>query len=186
MRGVINLPNLLTLARILLTPFIVWAILSGYPDHALALMIAAGLTDMLDGFIAKHYDMQTTVGAYMDPIADKLMLVGAFISLFITGQTPMFLFLAVVFRDVVIVVGAIAYELVTRRLKMQPTWLSKSTTAAQIVFVAATLLRIHHPFSPAWYHGLLWLTFALTCASGIQYMVLWTSKATRAEHAGEP
>ncbi len=183
--GVINLPNLLTLARILLTPFIVWAILSGYPDHALILMVTAGLTDMLDGFIAKHFNMQTTVGAYMDPIADKLMLVGAFISLFLTGQVPMFLFLAVVFRDVVIVIGAIAYELVTHRLKMQPTWLSKSTTVAQIIFVAATLLRAHHPFSPTWHDGLLWLTFALTCASGIQYMVLWTYKATRAEHAGE-
>ncbi len=181
MHGVINLPNLLTLARILLTPFIVWSILNGFSSHALALMIVAGLTDMLDGFIAKHYDMQTIVGAYMDPIADKLMLTGAFISLFITGQTPMFLFLAVVFRDVVIVVGAVAYELVTRRLKMQPTWLSKSTTAFQIALVAVTLLRADHPVPAPLFDGLIWLTFGLTCASGIQYMVLWTYKATHAE-----
>ena len=184
MRGVINLPNLLTLARILLTPFIIWAILNGFPSHALALMIVAGLTDMLDGFIAKHYGMQTVVGAYMDPIADKLMLTGAFISLFITGQAPMFLFLAVVFRDVVIVIGAIAYELVTHRLKMQPTWLSKTTTVFQIALVVVTLLRASHPVPDALFNALVWLTFALTCASGIQYMVLWTYKATRAEGAG--
>ena len=146
-REVINLPNLLTLGRILITPFIVYSILNGFAIQALVLMVTAGLTDMLDGAIAKRFHMQTVVGAYMDPIADKLMLVGSIISLFIIGQVPMFLFLAVLFRDVIIVVGAMAYELVTHRLEMQPTYLSKVTTVVQIIYVSMALLHISWPLS---------------------------------------
>jgi cardiolipin synthase len=181
-RKVVNLPNLLTLGRILITPFIVYSILNGFAVHALVLMVIAGLTDMLDGAIAKHFHMQTMVGAYMDPIADKLMLVGSIISLFIVGQVPMFLFLAVVFRDVIIVIGAMAYELVTRRLEMQPTYLSKVTTVVQIVYVSTALLHIAWPLPTILMSAAAWITFAITCASGVQYMILWTSKATHEEN----
>jgi len=183
MRKIINLPNFLTLARILITPFIVYSILNGFAVQALALMVIAGLTDMLDGAIAKHFHMQTVVGAYMDPIADKLMLVGSIISLFITGQVPMFLFLAVVFRDVIIIIGAMAYELVTHRLEMRPTYLSKVTTVVQIIYVSATLLHIAWPFPSILMDAAAWITFAITCMSGVQYMLLWTSKAMHEEDA---
>jgi len=182
-RKVINVPNLLTLSRILITPFIVFSILNGFILQALALMVIAGLTDMLDGFIAKHFDMQTVVGAYMDPIADKLMLIGSIISLFIVGQVPLFLFLAVIFRDAVIVIGAVIYELVTHRLEMQPTYLSKTTTVVQIIYVSAALLHIALPFPTVLMDASVWITFAITCASGVQYMILWTSKATHEENA---
>jgi len=180
---VVNFPNLLTLGRILITPFIVYSILNGFAVQALVLMVIAGLTDMLDGAIAKHFHMQTMVGAYMDPIADKLMLVGSIISLFIVGQVPMFLFLAVVFRDVIIVIGAMAYELVTHRLEMQPTYLSKVTTAVQIIYVSTALLHIALPLPAIMIDTAAWITFAITCASGVQYMILWTSKATHEENA---
>jgi len=182
-RTVINLPNLLTLGRILITPFIVYSILNGFVLQALALMVVAGLTDMLDGAIAKHFHMQTVVGAYMDPIADKLMLVGSIISLFIVGQVPLFLFLAVVFRDAVIVIGAVTYELVTHRLKMQPTYLSKVTTVVQIIYVSTALLHIAWPLPSMLIDTAVWITFATTCASGVQYMVLWTNKATHEENS---
>jgi cardiolipin synthase len=176
---VINAPNLLTLARILLTPFIVFTILSGEPVQALALMFIAGLTDMLDGAIAKRFNLQTAVGAYMDPIADKLMLVSAIVSLFIIDQAPLFLFLAVFFRDVIIIMGAIAYEMVTHRLKMEPTFLSKATTTVQIIFVLLILLSMAVPL-PLWIiQAATWLTFIITCLSGVQYMVLWMLKAVR-------
>ncbi len=181
-RKLINLPNLLTLSRILMTPFIVYSILNHFAIQALVLMIIAGLTDMLDGAIAKYFHMQTVVGAYMDPIADKLMLVSSIISLFIVGQVPMFLFLAVVFRDVIIVVGAMLYELVTHRLEMQPTYISKITTVVQIIYVSTALLHIAWPLPVGLMDVAVWITFTITCVSGIQYMLLWTDKATHAEH----
>ncbi len=179
---ILNIPNLLTLGRILLTPFIIYAILKHQPVLALLLMVIAGLTDMLDGAIARYFNQRSIVGAYMDPLADKLMLIGSFVTLFVIDQIPLFLFIAVVFRDVVIIIGAIAYELVTHKLEMEPSMASKATTFLQIIFVLATLADM------AWQlpgdtiqFGLLWLTFAFTCLSGIQYMVVWMKKAVTAE-----
>lgn len=181
-RTFINLPNLLTLGRILMTPFIVYSILNDFAIQALVLIIIAALTDMLDGAIAKYLNMQTVVGAYMDPIADKLMLVGSIISLFIVGKVPMFLFLAVVFRDVIIVVGAMAYELVTHQLEMRPTYISKITTVVQIIYVSTALLHAAWPLPAVLIDVAVWITFAITCVSGVQYMILWANKATHAEN----
>lgn len=179
---ILNIPNALTLARILLTPFIVYAILEGQTGAALLLMGVAGLTDMLDGAIARMLNQKSTVGAFMDPLADKLMLISAMVTLFVSDLVPLFLFLAVVFRDIVIVLGAIAYELVTHRLEMRPTIASKLTTASQIALVLAVLA--HETWSwpgDTLVQGLIWLTFALTCISGVHYLVSWTKKAMALE-----
>lgn len=180
---IVNIPNLLTLGRIVLTPFIVYEVISKHALHALILMLIAGLTDMLDGAIAKHFNQQSVVGSYMDPIADKLMLIGSIVSLFLIGKTPLFLFLAVVFRDVIIVVGAVAYELVTRRLEMQPTISSKATTAMQIAYVVMVLLHMAGMLPAAAVTVATWATFVLTCISGLHYMWAWTVKAV--VHEGE-
>jgi len=179
---ILSIPNALTLARILLTPFIVYAILGEDTGIALILMGVAGLTDMLDGAIARMMDQKSTVGAFMDPLADKLMLISAMVTLFISGLVPLFLFLAVVFRDIVIVLGAIAYELVTRRLEMRPSMVGKMTTASQIALVLTILARKawEWPAEPL-LDGLIWLTFALTCISGVHYLVSWTKKAMALE-----
>ncbi len=179
---ILNIPNLLTLARILLSPFIVYAILRDRPDLALALMLVAGLTDMLDGAIARLFNQKSVVGAYMDPLADKLMLIGAMVSLFMVHQIPLFLFIAVVFRDAVIVLGAVAFELVTRKLEMRPSLISKATTLFQILLVLAALARMSQgwPAEDVW-QGLIWLTFALTCVSGLHYMLIWMKKAISME-----
>lgn len=181
MGKVINIPNLLTLGRILLTPVIVYFILIERPLEALIFMAISGLTDMLDGAIAKHFNMQTTVGAYLDPLADKLMLVSTIVCLFYMNEVPLFVFLAVIFRDAIIIGGAALYELVTRKLRMEPTFLSKTTTTVQIIYVLLALLHMGHDFSG---HLMLvgsWITFAITVASGVQYMVLWTLKAVHVE-----
>lgn len=178
---ILNIPNLLTLARIILTPFIVYAILKDEALLALLLMVTAGITDMLDGAIARYFNQRSTVGAYMDPLADKLMLIGTIVALFIIDRTPLFLFLAVVFRDVIIIVGAIAYELVTRRLKMEPSMASKTTTFFQIVYVVSVLLHSIWALPEMLMQAILWLTFALTCISGVQYMLVWMRKAVTAE-----
>jgi len=181
MKQVINIPNLLTLGRILLTPVIVYFILENHPLQALVLMAVAGITDMADGAIAKHFNMRTTVGSYLDPMADKLLLVSTIVSLFYIDEVPLFVFLAVVFRDVIIVSGAAAYEVVTRRLQMQPTFLSKITTTVQIFYVLLALLHMAYGFSDVLMSSAMWLTFVVTVASGVQYMVLWTYKAVRQE-----
>jgi len=179
--NILNLPNFLTLCRIAMTPLIVYAVLRHQAWLALGMMLVAGVSDMLDGWVAKRFGQQTIVGAYMDPIADKLLLIGSIVALYLTGQVPLFLFLAVVFRDVIIVGGAIMYELVTRRLKMEPTLLSKATTVLQIVYVLVVILNMVYPL-PAWLvHLSVWSTFALTCLSGIHYMIAWTLKAMREE-----
>lgn len=179
--AITKLPNLLTLSRIVLTPLIVYAILREQASAALILMIIAGISDGLDGFLAKRFQQQTTIGAYLDPIADKLLLVSCIVALFLIDRVPLFLFLAVLFRDVIILLGALAYEMVTHQLKMQPTYLSKLTTTVQIIYVAIMLLHMAYPLSPLLLAVAEWLTFAVTCASGLHYMWLWSLKAMREE-----
>ena len=181
MHNILNVPNILTLARIIITPVIVYAILSGEAVMALILMVAAGITDMLDGAIARYFDMRTTVGAYLDPLADKLMLISMFVTLFIIGEVPLFLFLAVIFRDVIIVVGAMAYEMVTHSLKMEPSLASKATTFMQIIYVVTMLLHMAYPLGESWIEAVVWITFVVTCISGLHYMLVWTRKAVTEE-----
>lgn len=178
---ILSIPNLLTVLRIILTPVVVYAILSDQAWLALALMVAAGVTDMLDGAIARYFNQRTTVGAYLDPLADKIMLISMFVTLFTVDRVPLFLFLAVVFRDVVIVLGAVAYEMVTRSLTMQPSLISKATTFMQIVYVALVLLNMATPLENGWLDVVTWLTFIVTCISGLHYLVVWTRKAANVE-----
>ena len=178
--NILSVPNALSLLRIILTPLIAYAIIENHLGLALGVMTVAGLTDMLDGAIARYFNQRTLVGAYLDPLADKLMLISAIVALFINGKVPLFLFLAVIFRDVIIVIGAILYEVVTHKLEMQPTFTSKATTFFQIVLVIVALLTPLVSL-PAWLKpAMIWLTFGFTCFSGVQYMLLWTIKAVRA------
>lgn len=181
MDNILSIPNILTLARIVVTPFIVYAILNGEALLALILMVAAGITDMLDGAIARIFNQRTTVGAYIDPLADKIMLISMFVTLFHIDKVPLFLFLAVIFRDLIIVLGAVAYEMVTHQLKMQPTMLSKVTTFMQIVFVVTLLVHMAWSIPLLLLEMVQWATFLITCASGLHYMVAWTRKAADEE-----
>jgi len=179
---ILNIPNLLTLARILITPFIIYAILEHQAVLALILMAAAGVTDMLDGAIARYFNQRSTVGAYMDPLADKLLLISTIVTLYFIDHLPLYLFLAVIFRDLIIVVGAIAYEMVTHKLEMQPSIASKITTFLQITLVLAVLSEMawQIPGQDLLQISIL-LTFTLTCISGLQYMVVWMRKAVTDE-----
>jgi len=181
MQHLLNIPNMLTLARIIMTPVIVYMVLSGQAWFALALMVVAGITDMLDGAIARYFNMRTTVGAYLDPLADKIMLISLFVTLFIVEQVPLFVFLAIIFRDLIIVLGAVTYEIVTRRLTMQPSFVSKATTFMQIVYVALLLLNMAIIIPVILLQIAMWLTFSLTCVSGLHYLISWTSKAAKQE-----
>jgi len=176
----LNIPNILTLTRIVMTPVIVYVLLRDEAELALFLLLLAGFSDLLDGAIARFFNQRTIVGAYLDPLADKLLLISTMVTLFYLGVVPLFLFLAVVFRDVLIVLGAISYELVTHNLKMEPSLVSKATTAMQIVCLLVLIFNMAWPIG-SWVVILsVWLAFVLTVVSGLHYLVVWTKKAVTA------
>ena len=182
-----HLPNALTALRMLLVVPLAWLIREGHFDIALVVAAGAGMSDALDGWLAERYGWQSWLGGVLDPIADKLMLVGCFLSLGMIGAHPVWLTWLVVGRDVVIVAGAVAYHNLIGRITAQPTQLSKATTCVQIGYVLAQLVHL-----TSWIElptGLLeagvWLTAIATLASGIQYVVVWSGKALRERKIGE-
>lgn len=177
-----HLPNALTAMRMLLVVPLAWLIRDGYFDAALTVAAVAGLSDALDGWLAKRFGWQSWLGGVLDPIADKLMLVGCFVSLGLIGAHPAWLTWLVVGRDVVIVAGAVAYHNLIGRIAAEPTLMSKFTTCVQIGYVLMQLVHL-----TSWFElpqnlllGGMWLTAVATLASGLQYVVVWTLKAGHA------
>jgi cardiolipin synthase len=180
-----HLPNALTLLRMALVVPLAWFILDAHYRAALVLAAIAGLTDALDGLLAKRCGWQSWLGGILDPLADKLMLVACFVTLGIIDAHPLWLTGLVVGRDVVIVAGAVAYHNFIGRIDAQPTLLSKLTTVVQIAYVLAQLVHLSTPVQmPAWLPPeLIWLVALCTVASGMQYVAVWSAKALRAREA---
>ena len=177
-----NLPNLITLSRLLAVPILVWLIVDGILFAAFWLFVAAGVSDAIDGLVAKHLDAETELGRFLDPLADKALLVSVYIALGYQGHLESWLVILVVFRDALIVGGAMLFQTLTQSLTMQPLSISKINTAAQIVLAAVILAGLGMVID----FGLLVpiLTFAVaatTAASGVIYMVMWTRRATEFE-----
>jgi cardiolipin synthase (CMP-forming) len=181
-----HLPNALTGLRMLLVAPLAWLILAGRYDVALLVAAVAGLSDALDGFLAKRFGWQSWLGGILDPIADKLMLTACFVCLGLIGAHPEWLTWLVVGRDVVIVAGAVAYHNLIGRISAQPTQFSKLTTCIQITYVLAQLVDLSTWLSlpRVALNGLLWITALCTVASGAQYVAVWSAKALRAPGAG--
>jgi cardiolipin synthase len=181
-----HLPNMLTVLRMALVVPLAWMIRETRYDEAVVVAAIAGLTDALDGFLAKRFRWQSWLGGVLDPIADKLMLVACFVTLGLVGAHPDWLTGLVVGRDVVIVAGAVAWHNLIGRIHAQPTRLSKLTTVVQIVYVLAQLLHLSRwlELPPRLLEVLIVLTAILTAASGLQYVVVWSRKALRRRKAG--
>ena len=128
----LNLPNLITIARILLVPIMVWAIASQEMRVAFFLFLAAGLSDAVDGFLAKRFNMASELGAYLDPLADKVLIVSIYVSLGITEAIPRWLVILVVSRDLLIVGGIMLAWVLGNPLQIKPLMVSKLNTVAQI------------------------------------------------------
>ena len=164
-------PNLLTLMRICLAPFLVAAIIEGHYLLSFSLFVAAGLTDALDGLLARVLKQRSMLGHYLDPVADKLLLSTLFLVLFYKGLMPATVTVLVFGRDVaILLVAAILYAAVGRR-EFHPSVFGKANTLAQIGAVAAVLL---HQLTPALWVAVtrevaLGATIALTVASGLHY-----------------
>jgi cardiolipin synthase len=137
--GGLSIPNLITLGRILLVPVVVWAITLGEMRIAFALFLAAGISDAVDGFLAKRFHMKSELGAYLDPLADKALIVSIYVSLGIVGMLPIFLVILVVSRDIMIIGAFLLAWLVGRPMPVRPLLVSKVNTVAQILLVVLVL-----------------------------------------------
>jgi cardiolipin synthase len=173
-----DIPNLITLARLLLVPPIVVALLSDRYDVALALFVAAGASDALDGFLAKRFDWTSRLGGLLDPIADKLLLVSCYLALTWQGLLPVWLTVLVIGRDVVILAGAVLYHTLIERLEAAPSVISKLNTLTQLLLAVAVLFNYGAQALPAgWLDLLIHAVFATTLLSGIDYVWTWGWRA---------
>jgi cardiolipin synthase len=142
----LSIPNLITLGRILLVPVVVWAIYNGSMLLAFMLFLIAGISDAVDGFLAKRFGMKTELGAYLDPLADKVLIVSIYVTLGITGVIPLWIVILVVSRDFMIVGAIILSWVVDRPVKIRPHLVSKLNTGVQIVFAGLVLAAYGYSF----------------------------------------
>jgi cardiolipin synthase len=171
----LSIPNLITLARILLVPIVVWAIATpGAMWIAFVLFLAAGVSDAVDGFLAKHFGMTTELGAYLDPLADKALIVSIYLTLGINNLIPRWLVILVVSRDILIVGGIMLAWVVGSPLKIKPLLVSKLNTVAQIVFASVVLGELGFNYDlPTLTFILMGLVAILTLLSVAAYVAEW-------------
>jgi cardiolipin synthase (CMP-forming) len=170
----VSIPNLITLARILLVPVVVWAITSGEMRFAFVLFLAAGVSDAVDGFLAKRFGMATELGAYLDPLADKTMIVSIYVALGIAEAIPRWLVILVVSRDIMIVGAVMLAWLIDKPLVLNPLLVSKLNTVAQIALALVVLGALGLGFAAQEAITLLMaLVAALTLLSIGFYVAVW-------------
>ena len=178
----LNLPNLISLARLLLVPVTIWLIISGRYGAAFWVLVAAGISDALDGYIAKRFDRRTRIGALLDPAADKAMLVSVYVTLGMAHQLPTWLVILVVFRDVLIVGGFLLTQAVSAPKQYDPLYISKINTGMQITLVGFVLARLGLGTALGELEFVLILAVAATTlGSGLTYLVRWTRILARSE-----
>ncbi len=137
--GGLSIPNLITLGRILLVPVVVWAIASGEMRFAFLLFMVAAISDAVDGFLAKRFGMTTELGAYLDPLADKVLIVSIYLTLGFNGIIPRWIVILVVSRDIMIVGAILLSWLVDKPVTVRPLTVSKLNTAVQIIYAGLVL-----------------------------------------------
>ena len=145
----LSIPNLITLGRIILVPAVIWAIISGEMLVAFSLFLAAGLSDAVDGFIAKRFHMASELGAYLDPLADKALIVSIYVALGIARALPISLVILVVSRDIMIICGFMLAWLVNKPMLVRPHPVSKLNTVMQILLAALVLAEKGMAFNAA-------------------------------------
>jgi cardiolipin synthase (CMP-forming) len=173
----VSIPNLITFGRLLAVPLAVYLILQRELDYAFWLFIAAGISDALDGAIARMFRSRTVLGAYLDPLADKALLVSVYLSLASIAEVPLWLVILIVFRDLMIVAGVLLLYTLKESLAMQPLGISKLNTAIQIALAAAVLAPPGFGLREPWLFGtdvvdaLVWLCALSTFGSGLAYVM---------------
>lgn len=168
----ISIPNILTLLRILLTPLFIILLLRHLYPQALLVFVLAGISDGLDGFIARYFNQRTLLGAYLDPLADKLLLVSSFVCLGVMKVLPAWLAVLVITRDIIIVLGIAILTITEKPYDVKPSIVSKCTTATQLFTI--TVILLHQSFGVLNFAltPLYWLAAGLTIFSGLHYIYL--------------
>ena len=173
-----DIPNLITVGRILLVAPVAWALMVQNFTLALILFFVAGASDAVDGFLAKRFGWTSRLGALLDPLADKFLLVTCYAVLAWNDLLPVWLLVLVLTRDLLIVGGAVAYNFRIERLEAEPTLISKLNTLLQILLVL--LVIVHQASGWGQEQWIDWLVYAVTVSvvwSGLDYVVTWTRRA---------
>lgn len=175
-----HIPNLISLGRIALVWPVAQSLLHGRQGLALLLIIVAGISDGLDGFLAKRFDWRSRLGGILDPLADKLLLVTSFLILTYLGEVPVWLAAVVISRDVVIVAGGIVFEWLIGPVQPEPSRASKANTGAQLLYLLATIgaAGFDWPAGGA-VLSLGALVLVTSVVSGLDYVLRWSAKARR-------
>ena len=181
LRQILSLPNQLTMLRLLLLPFILIAMIYRRHETALALFLAAAATDVIDGTIARRFGQKTELGAYLDPLADKLLLSSAFIAQALIGSIPWWLTILVLSRDVVILATIVAVMLATPIRNFPPSAFGKMNTVVQATTISVVILNNAHPTGLATVGStvLIWAVAATTLVSAADYMIQMTQRLPR-------
>ena len=169
-----NIPNTLTFARIVSVPLLIWLIIDQDFFAAFVVFMLAGISDAADGYLAKRYGWRTELGAYLDPIADKALLVSIYVALGAAGHLPVWLVIAVVSRDVLIVGAVVLAWMMSRPVKVKPLVVSKVNTFAQISLAGLALAKLGHGLGlDGVVNVLIWVTGSLTILSAVAYFWGW-------------
>ncbi len=172
--GFAFLPNLISLGRLILVPLSVEMIASQRWLDAFAVFLIAGASDAVDGWLARTFDLRSELGAYLDAIADKALLISIYVSLALVGVVPAAIAILVVSRDLMIMGAVLLARLVDRPLEIKPLLISKFNTSAQIGVAAAILAAKAFDLPLAfWFLACLWIVAALTLASAAAYLKIW-------------
>jgi cardiolipin synthase len=174
-----NIPNFITLARVISVPVIFWLLVNGHARGAFFVFLLAGISDAVDGWLAKRFKWTSELGAYLDPLADKILIVSIYIALAVAREIPLWLVVAVVSRDILILLAVLLSWLMNRPFDIKPVAVSKLNTASQIVLATAVLADNAFGLKLEMLrHVLVLTTGALTFLSLAAYMKTWVHHMT--------
>ncbi len=177
---VFNLPNAITLLRLIAVPGVAWLILQQRWEAACWLFLAAAVSDGIDGALARRLNQMTQLGAALDTVADKALGMVTLVLLTQAGAIPLWVTLAILLRDSIIVLGALSYRGMAGHLEIHPTWLGKTHMFAEFALLGLVLADRGRVLEVgAWMTPLFAAVFAIAIASGVQYVWIWGSKARR-------
>ena len=173
-----NIPNFITLGRVMSVPVIFWLLVNGHSRSAFFVFLLAGVSDAVDGFLAKRFKWTSELGAYLDPLADKILIVSIYIALAVAKEIPLWLTIAVVSRDILILLAVLLSWLMGQPFVIKPLTISKINTAAQLLL--ATTVLGDNAFGlglDTTRQVLVWITGISTVLSLAAYLQLWARQA---------
>lgn len=177
---VFNLPNIISLLRLAAVPGVAWLIVHQHWEAACWLFLVAAISDGIDGLLARWLNQLTQLGATLDTVADKALGVVTLVMLTQVGAIPLWVTLAILLRDSIIVLGALSYRGLAGHLEIHPTWLGKTHMAAEFVLLTLVLADLGQLIEvDAWLAVLFAAAFAIAVISGVQYVWIWSAKARR-------